>query len=271
MALPLYLRKEEVVVEKIINLLGEKGAGFFLVKAEREKKKVTDKIPKPANKVSCDDLRLEIEDATKKELEAKAQNIISSVNNEISSMWSEPFFRGTLHKKVMGLPVGERVAILPYIQKGAEETIYKMELDAWDKRAADVDMTIRNYESGFPKPFTLSMMNVDPDYPESRIEFIDNKPCDKWLREALGEKKPIPFDPYEKWGEKMSECYEKAYLPAWQRDQDLLHAPVAAKPEPPPPSPSNEQAKAIHGFFEQEAEDTGTLRGRVSRIYKGGK
>lgn len=260
-------------MDKIVNLLGEKGAGFFLVKAEREKKKERDRIPKPEKQINLESYCLEMEEATKKELEAKGQSIVVSVNNEISSMWSEPFFKETLRKKVMALPVGERGAILPFIQKYAEATIYQMQLDAWDKRSAAVDRNIRGYESGFPKPFTMSMMNVDKDYPEERIGFVDNKPYDKWISKQLGEKRPVFFEPYERWGEKLAECYEKVYLVTAKKEREeeaKRLAPPVVKVEPPPPPPS-EQAGALHGFFSEGVEESGTLRGRVSRIYKGGK
>jgi hypothetical protein len=258
-------------VDKIINLLGEKGAGFFKVKSEREKKKVSDLIPQPENQVNLENYRLEMEETTKKELEAKAQNIFVSVNNEISSVWSKNLFLETVRKRVMALPYAERMAVLPYIQKGAEAIIYQMEFDAWGKRSADVDRNIRGYESGFPKPFDIGMMNSG-DYPKERIGFADNKPFDKWLTEALGEKRPIFFEPYERWGEKLSECYEKVYLKEYQKDQDLLHPlKAAAKPEPPPPPPP-EQSQAIAEFYEMGNEEPGTLQGRIrSRIYKGGK
>lgn len=261
-------------MDKIINLLGERGAGVFLVKPEREKKKLAERTPKPEKKINLDSWILDIEKATESELEAKAKSIVSSSNVGITEMWSEDLFKDALRKKVMALPVGERKQLLPLIQKYAEAEIYARSLDKWNHRFDEIDSAIRGYESTFPKPFDIGMMNTNVDYPKERIGFADNQPYDRWLTDELKEKRPVFFSPHDRWLEKLAEFYEKVYLVEYQREQDLLRPPVAQKVEPtatPQPEPISPAMREFFAMGEETLleEDGLTPSGRRrSRVYK---
>ena len=255
-----------------IELLGQKGASFFLIKAELQKKKELEKIGKPEKKVTLDSFRLDIEKAMSGELEAKAKNIVSSSNQGISDSWSEGLFLEALRKKVMALSIGERERFLPLIQKYAEDEIHARQLDVWNHRCDSIDHVIRSYQSNFPKPFTMKMVNTDPDYPEERIGFSDNKPFDRWLTNALGSSKPIFFEPHEVWAEKMAEAYQ-LYVKEFEKEK----AKAAAPPPPPvkeaPPPPSDEISPSIlrREFYDIGGVQPEPFSRRSQRIYKGGE
>ena len=206
------------MVDKITNYLGEIGAKFYLVKPEREKKKEIEKMPKPLREKRLDDFWADIEKALGVDFDAKAKSVVNSANVGLAEIWSEDLFKEALKKKILTLPLGEREELLPLIQKYAEDELYSRQLNSWNHRLDGINQAILALEKSFPKPFDIGMLN-GPDYPKERVGFADNRPYDLWLTQGLGEKRPVFFEPYDRWAEKLSEFYEKVYLPAWEAER----------------------------------------------------
>jgi len=253
-------------MDEKITKLGEKGAVFVSVKAEKKKRAELEKIPRPEKTVGLGDWKLEMEKAFDAELEGRARDVVSSAHAEVVSVFGVEIFKETVTKKLMAQPLELRWRLLPLVQKMAEDVIYSKQLEDWEGRFKGVDQAIRHLESQYPKEFSMSLVNVHKDFPESRVGFSENKPYDRWITELMGEKKPVFFLPYSEWAEKMGEFYSKVYLREFEKERQPVPPPV----EQPPPvaevkneGPSPEFLRKE--FFELNESPPSTLQERILR------
>ena len=254
-------------MDEKITKLGEKGAVFVSVKAERKKRAELERIPKPEKTVSLKDWALEMEKIFGAEVEKRARDVVSSAHAEVVSVFGVEIFRETVTKKLMAQPLELRWRLLPLVQKMAEDVIFSKQLEDWEGRFKGVDQAIRHLESQYPKEFSMALLNTHKDFPENRVGFADNKPYDLWLTTLMGEKKPVFFLPYENWAEKMGEFYSKVYLREFEKERQPIPPPPVEIPASEPVhrdgTPSPELLRKE--FFQLGEESPPSLQERINR------
>lgn len=256
-------------MDKRIPQIGEKSAVFIKLREARGEKEKKALEVKPEKRVVFDEWMREKQAFTEEEKKQMARSIVSVSSQEISSSWNKKLLEETVWKKLMALSLDVRCMLLPYIQDPMEAEVYNRDLNGWTHRADSIGQSISNLESSLPPEFSTTLIGHHKDYPNERcIDPKTNQIYDVWLTELMGEKRPTLFSPRARWEEMMEQFYSRVYLPAYEKER-AVQTPVVETPPPPPPT--NEQASAIHGFFSEGEEETGTPGGKVSRIYKGGK
>ncbi|MGA2465508.1 MAG: hypothetical protein ABSH06_14270 [Thermodesulfobacteriota bacterium] len=259
-------------MEKNIELMGNESAKFVFLRREKLRLAELQRIPKPEKESIDQSFMIGIKKVLEEERDLVLRNVVSASCRDVQDSYSLPLFQAAVSKRYR--PQGARlaeldslIAGLPRLEALIEEQDYSLKVGEWSCRMNGLNQILSEMETKLPKPFEHTKINVDPNYPSDRCTMVDNKWVDVWLTKYLNSKRPIFFEPYSTWSEKMEEFYEKVYLVEWQKAQDLLHVPVAAKPEPPPPFPP-EQVVPIRAFLEEgqsEYPEQGTLK---SRIYK---
>lgn len=272
-----------------INNMGEESAKFIFLDREKLKLAELEKIPQPKRTQNFESWEKEKETILKQEFDQVCQNIVAASEREISSVFSEDSLKETVWKKFQNesaklMRPYAMLAALPTIRKLIEDTIWGKGFEAWSHRLDGLKQRIADMESKLPQPFSLSLINTEK-YPDGSFRFplngdendrvrqlSDGTWVDLWLQKDLGEKKVIPFEPQERYIPYLKRYHPEVYWATAEREKaEARKQPSPVVNEEPPPTPPPippEQAKAIHGFFNDGAEETGTLRGRISRIYK---
>ena len=259
------------MIDPKTNRIGEIGVTPVKLREAKLKKNELEKIPKPKKEITAKSWLEEKSAAYEQERRDIARGLIQAAQQDVSSIFNEEVFKDAIDKRLSGLPIERRNLILPTIADLLEETLFSVSLSAWENRTQDVDKSIRNLESRLPPKFSMELVNRHKDYPSGRIVYVDNEPCDKWLSDILGSKKPIPFNTFDRWLEKLEQAYA-VYLEEHRREQEAKQPPLVEVPAQPQPSDEIPQSVLQAEFYGigKEKEDI-SLRGRINKIYKGGR
>jgi hypothetical protein len=201
--------------------LAIEAAHLFELKRLQKQKEDLEKIPKPQReKVSLADWRKQREAKLQGQLDTMMQGLVKKSFTDLKNdgIYSNERLLDRVFEAVQKEPLKFAYPttigpLIPSIEKALEETIYQESVDRWEKRFGPVNGLLQPARNKAGKPFHPSLINVDPRFPVERIGWQDNKPYDRWLTEGLKERKPVFFEPHEKWEEKMIQFYEKVYVP----------------------------------------------------------
>jgi len=256
---------------------------FYARLDELERKRAElEAVPAPeARKGGFSSWREALEARCRSEIEASARSVVGLAVRQMVSggIWDEAKLAEDALKlwdKEL-LKVARPVvllAYLPHLEAALDGALTERAMAEWNLRTRSVDDELILWRRQARPSFSPELINVDERFPIDRIQWVDGKAHDRWLTEGLGLRKPIPFDPHDKWVEGMIRFYREVYLPRYEQEKSV-EEPVEQK-HPADEEDSEESVSVQSGGLPPnwrqvmgwEREDTFDFPGATKFIHK---
>ena len=232
-------------MDKILEQLGNEAGPFKTDKGLKEQRVQAQKKPKPEKKNRFNEWRGQKEKELRQQMQTIAWGMVQKASQDIASLYSdsgllEHTMKNFEREQVKVMWPAVQLQYLDLLQEALENVCYSKELEVYNAELREFDNMISNIQSKFPKPFDISLINVDKRFPIDRIGFdgSNNRPFDKWLTEGLKSRKPIFFEPHDEYVKSLIRFYEEVY---WTIAQKELEEKNRQAQEPAP------MERVIHG------------------------